>query len=264
MADGDLTRVSGGSGGNFDAAGAAAAAQAASEPLDSDLQAIAALATTTFGRNLLALADAASARSALLLGTAATQASTAFDTAGAAATAQAAAIAASEATDADLDAIAALSTTSFGRSLLTSADAAALRSAEGLGTAATKNTGTASGTVAAGDDSRFTAETVNAGGNSGAAVTLPDVTTATVHRYTLTANCAFTLPAPAAGKSFTLVLVQDATGSRTATYTPPSGTVKWPGGTAPTLTTTATKIDVLSFLCADGANFLGFVSGQNF
>jgi hypothetical protein len=47
----------------FDAAGAATAAQAAaiaaSQPLDSDLTAIAALATTSYGRNLLTLADAA-------------------------------------------------------------------------------------------------------------------------------------------------------------------------------------------------------------
>lgn len=61
--------------GDFDAAGAAsaaaAAAQAASQPLDSDLTAIAALTTTTYGRALLALADAAAGRSALGLGTAA-------------------------------------------------------------------------------------------------------------------------------------------------------------------------------------------------
>lgn len=43
----------------FDALGSAAAAQAASQPLDSDLTAIAALATTAFGRALLTLADAA-------------------------------------------------------------------------------------------------------------------------------------------------------------------------------------------------------------
>lgn len=43
--------------GAFDAAGSAAAAQAASQPLDSDLTAIAALSTTSFGRALLTLAD---------------------------------------------------------------------------------------------------------------------------------------------------------------------------------------------------------------
>lgn len=49
----------------FEVAGAAATAQAASQPLDSDLTAIAAVATTTYGRALLALADAAAARAAL-------------------------------------------------------------------------------------------------------------------------------------------------------------------------------------------------------
>lgn len=105
-----------------DAVGAAAAAQSASQPLDSDLTAIAALSTTTFGRALLALADAAAGRTAFGLGTAATQASSAFDAAGLAAAAQAA----SQPVDSDLTAIAALTTTTFGRSLLTAANAAAL------------------------------------------------------------------------------------------------------------------------------------------
>jgi|TARA_R100000482_G_scaffold56309_2_gene20192 hypothetical protein len=46
--------------------------------------------------------------------------------------------------------------TTAGKALLDDADAAAQRTTLGLGTAATKDTGTASGTVAAGDDSRIT------------------------------------------------------------------------------------------------------------
>lgn len=137
--------------GTYDPAGSAAAAQAAaiaaSQPLDSDLTAIANLTTTSYGRAFLALADAAAARSALGLGTAATAATGDFDAAGAAAAAQAA----SQPLDSDLTAIAALTTTSFGRALLALADAAAGRTAFGLGDSSTKNTGTSSGTVAAGD-----------------------------------------------------------------------------------------------------------------
>jgi len=79
------------------------------------------------------------------------QSSAAFEVAGAAAAAQAA----SQPLDSDLTAIAALTTTSFGRSLLEAANAAALRTTLGLGGAATLNVGTTAGTVAAGDDSRF-------------------------------------------------------------------------------------------------------------
>ena len=114
------------------------------QPLDSDLTAIAALSTTTFGRGLLALADAAALRSSagLVLGTDIYS--------------KAAVDSGFQPLDSDLTAIAALSTTTFGRSLLALADAAAARTALGLGGSATLNVGTTAGTVAAGDDSRFT------------------------------------------------------------------------------------------------------------
>lgn len=54
---------------------------AGSQPLDSDLTAIAALTTTAFGRGLLALADAAALRTSAGLGTAATTAATDYATA---------------------------------------------------------------------------------------------------------------------------------------------------------------------------------------
>lgn len=98
------------------------------QPLDSDLTAIAALATTSYGRSVLTQADAAALRTLAGLGTAATQATSAFDAAGAAAAAQAA----SQPLDSDLTAIAALTTTAFGRSLLAAADAAALRVLAGV------------------------------------------------------------------------------------------------------------------------------------
>ena len=124
---------------------AQAAAIAASQPVDSDLTAIAALATTAYGRAFLVLADAAAGRTALGLGTAALAATGDFDVTGAAAAAQAA----SQPVDSDLTAIAALTTTAFGRGLLALIDAAALRTSAGLGTLATQSgtfSGTSSGT----------------------------------------------------------------------------------------------------------------------
>ena len=68
----------------------------------------------------------------------------------------------------------------------------------------------------------------------------------TVLSYTLTGNCTFTMPTATSGTSFIVKLIQDGTGSRTATFTG----VKYPGGTAPTITTTATTgTDILSFVC---------------
>jgi hypothetical protein len=88
-------------------------------------------------------------------------------------------------------------------------------------------------------------ETAPAIANSGTAVTL-SLASGTVLSYTLTGNCTFTMPTATSGTSFILKLIQDGTGSRTATFTG----VKFPGGTAPTITTTAsTGLDILSFVC---------------
>lgn len=104
-------------------------------------------------------------------------------------------------------------------------------------------------------------ETVTAISNSGSAVTVPDVTSATIHRYTLTANCTLTFPTAAAGKSFLLELKQDATGSRLATW--PSS-VKWPGATAPTLTLGAARSDLFAFACSNGSEWIAAVAGLNY
>ena len=69
---------------------------------------------------------------------------------------------------------------------------------------------------------------------------------------------------PAAGKvySLTLFLNQDATGSRTVTW---PAAVKWASGTAPTLTTTANKTDIVSLVTHDGGvTWYAFVGGLNF
>jgi hypothetical protein len=102
-------------------------------------------------------------------------------------------------------------------------------------------------------------ESVNTVTASGSTLTLPDVTTATMHDVTLTADCAFTFPAAGAGKSFSVRLVQDGTGSRTATW---PAAVKWDGGTAPTLSTAASAVDTLWFVCFDGSTWDAGVGGK--
>jgi len=88
-------------------------------------------------------------------------------------------------------------------------------------------------------------ETAPAIVNSSTAQTIA-LASGTVLSYTLTGNCTFTMPTATSGTSFIVRLIQDATGSRTATFT----SVKWPAGTAPTITTTAsTGVDILTFVC---------------
>jgi hypothetical protein len=81
-----------------------------------------------------------------------------------------------------------------------------------------------------------------------------------VHVVTMTANCTFTFPTAVAGRRFWLHLKQDATGSRLATW---PANARFSGGTKPTLTTTATTgADTIYFICSDGTNWDGIVTGQ--
>ena len=94
--------------------------------------------------------------------------------------------------------------------------------------------------------------------NSSTAITLA-LTNGTVQIITLTGNATITMPTAVSGKSFIMFLKQDATGSRTVTWS----TVKWPGGTAPTITSTASRQDIYSFF-SDGTNWYGVTVGQNY
>jgi len=94
--------------------------------------------------------------------------------------------------------------------------------------------------------------------DSSTAITLA-LTNGTVQIIRLTGNTTITMPTATSGKSFIMFLKQDATGSRTVTWS----TVKWAGGTAPTITSTASRQDILSFF-ADGTNWYGVVVAQNY
>jgi len=92
-----------------------------------------------------------------------------------------------------------------------------------------------------------------------------NLTTSSNFQHTLTENTTFTFSNPAvSGKatSFTLKLVQDASASG-YTVTWPAG-VDWPSATAPTLTATASAVDLFVFYTNDGGTtWYGLTAGAN-
>jgi hypothetical protein len=180
---------------------------------------------------------AATVATFLGLGTASTHAASDFDPAGSAATAQAAAISTAEAASCQR-----------ASNLSDIASAATARSNLGLGTAATKNTGAAAGTVAAGDDVRF----------AGGAVALTDQASIATDAslggfFTVTLGGNRTLANPTsltAGLAYTWKLTQDGTGTRTLAF---GSAFKWAGGSAGVLSTAAGSVDILTGI-SDGAN----------
>jgi hypothetical protein len=105
-----------------------------------------------------------------------------------------------------------------------------------------------SGYAALGSAQTFTAA------QRGAYVTLTDAATIATdlslgNQFQVTLGGNRTLGAPTnvvAGQSGVIRVVQDATGSRTLAY---NSVFKFPGGTAPTLTTTANAVDLLAYHC---------------
>lgn len=84
----------------------------------------------------------------------------------------------------------------------------------------------------------------------------------TINDLTLTSSsCALTLPTATAGTSLLLILRQDATGGRVVTYT---GTApKWPSGIQPTLTGTASSVDLFTFVCVASGTWMGVAAGYD-
>jgi len=79
-----------------------------------------------------------------------------------------------------------------------------------------------------------------------------NITTLTISNTPATSNTSV---------GFTIIFTADGT-ARSVTW---PASIKWPGGTAPTLTSTNAKKDVLSFVSTDnGTTWLGFVGGQNY
>jgi len=81
-----------------------------------------------------------------------------------------------------------------------------------------------------------------------------------VARVTLAGNRTLSNPTnKVEGNVYILIVKQDSIGGRTLSF---SSDYKFSGGTAPTLTTTASKADVITFVC-EGTSLIG-VASQNF
>jgi hypothetical protein len=87
-------------------------------------------------------------------------------------------------------------------------------------------------------------------------------TNGNMQSVTLGGNRTFTFTGGQDGGSYVLILKQDGTGSRTVTW---PGSVRWSGGTAPTLTTTASKTDYIGFIYNGlSSTYDGVAMSQNF
>jgi hypothetical protein len=94
----------------------------------------------------------------------------------------------------------------------------------------------------------------------GATATL-DLTKGPLHFITMPAgNITIALSGDSTGQPFIIRILQDGGGSRTVTWF--SG-IMWTGGSAPTLTTTGSQVDVFGFLVRTGGSaYDGYIVGQ--
>jgi hypothetical protein len=93
-----------------------------------------------------------------------------------------------------------------------------------------------------------------------------DLSTGNYFDYTLTGSpVAFTFNnAPTSGNAFSFVVVirQDGTGGRTASF---ANTIQWPGALIPPFTTTASANDMWSFVTFNGGtSYVGSLASRNF
>lgn len=96
---------------------------------------------------------------------------------------------------------------------------------------------------------------------SASATATLDLSLGNDHRITMPAgNVTIALSNEQVGQKFLVSITQDGGGSRTVTW---FSTIKWAGGSAPTLTTTASKRDTFGFVVTGSGTYDGFIVGQN-
>lgn len=96
-------------------------------------------------------------------------------------------------------------------------------------------------------------------GNSGTADTI-NWNSGNEHISTLTGNVTYTFSNPVSGGRYVLLL---STGAGSFSVTWPA-TVLWPGGATPTITTTASKVDVCTFIYVSSATKYYGACSQNY
>lgn len=95
--------------------------------------------------------------------------------------------------------------------------------------------------------------------SDGATITF-DRAVGKTHQVVLGGNRTLAIDHLGVGQYIAIDLIQDATGSRTVTWW---STIKWADGVAPTLTTTANKIDSFIIKCTGSGTYNGYVVSQN-
>lgn len=96
---------------------------------------------------------------------------------------------------------------------------------------------------------------------AGAATATLDLSLSNQHFITMPAgNITLALSNDTNNQNFAIAITQDSVGSRTVTWF--SG-ISWAGGTPPTLTTTASKTDILGFVRTGSNTYWGLVISQN-
>lgn len=88
-----------------------------------------------------------------------------------------------------------------------------------------------------------------------------DLSLSNEHRITMPAgNITIALSNDTNAQKFIISVLQDGTGSRTVTW---FSTIRWSGGSVPTLTTTASKRDTFGFIRTGSGTYDGFIIGLN-
>lgn len=87
-----------------------------------------------------------------------------------------------------------------------------------------------------------------------------DLETGQLQSVSLGGNRTLALDNEQVGQAFIIRLIQGSGGSKTVTWWT---TIKWPGGTAPTLSTTESDVDVFGFIVTASGTYDGYIVGQS-